>query len=538
MADTTQTRTSAWSPLVEPHSSVIGTRPRSRARWLAILSLAILTISLPVIIIGTGTMNFGPTLWIGITVAAISYVLSRSPLPQIGAYLLVLGLLGLDFWLASTLTDPRGIILALAFAPLPIVLSTLVLDAGGTVVTAFIAINGLVVLDQLVDSIAFNQVLVPLVAVIFLSIVAGATAFLRERDLNIIESQTVDIERYSKSIEEDMATIRVAAEVGQAISATRKLDELLTQTVNLLVERFEDFYHAQVFLLDETEEFAVLRESTGEVGRKLLANNHRLAVGSQSVIGSVTTGGTAVVVNDTDVNPVHRRNELLPTTRAEMALPLISGGTLLGALDIQSQTPNAFHETDIPLFQTMADQLASAIENARLFERAQRDLQEIESLNRQLTGEGWQRYREANPDAPLGYQAVSGDVRPMTSLEPSEEDGNTLHLPLRVRGETVGTLDVRSRSGEPPDEELQSILQAVAERVALALDSTRLSDNAMRQIEREQVLGRLSADLQATTDLDVILRIAAREASRALGTSRGFVHLSMDYADHSAQSDE
>jgi hypothetical protein len=78
----------------------------------------------------------------------------------------------------------------------------------------------------------------------------------------------------------------------------------------------------------------------------------------------------------------------------------------------------------------------------------------------------------------------------------------------------------------------------VAERVALALDSTRLSDNALRQIEREQVLSRLSADLQATTDLDVILRIAAREASRALGTSRGFVHLSMEYAEHSAQSEE
>jgi GAF domain-containing protein len=524
--------------LLEPHSSIEDARPRNRARRLAILSLGLLVASVVVIIIGTGIVDFGLPLWAAIGIAAISYLLSRSPLPQLGAYVLVLGFLGVDLWLASTMTDPRFIVLILAFAPLPIVLSTLILDAGGTAVTAFIAINGLVVLDQLVDAIAFNQVVVPLVAVIFISIIAGVTAFLRERDLSTIESQNVVLDRFSKSVEEDLATMRIMVEIGQAISATRDLDQLLSETVNLLIERFDKFYHAQIFLLDEAEEYAVLQEATGEAGKKLLRNNHRFAVGSRSVIGTVMAQSTPMIIPDTEGDSLYRPEELLPTTRSEMVFPLIAGGQPVGALDLHSQQPDTFQETDLPRFQTMADQLAAAIENARLLTQAQNDLKEIEALNRQLTGEGWRRYREANPGATLGYEAVAGNVRPLTSVKPSEEDASTLHLPLLVRGETVGTLDVKSRSGEPPNEELQSVLREVAERVALALDSTRLSDNALRQIEREQVLSRLSADLQATTDLDVILRIAAREASRALGTSRGFVHLSMEYAEHSAQSEE
>jgi GAF domain-containing protein len=102
-----------------------------------------------------------------------------------------------------------------------------------------------------------------------------------------------------------------------------------------------------------------------------------------------------------------------------------------------------------------------------------------------------------------------------------------VELPLTVRGETIGQLEVASRDGTAPDSDTQYMLQAVAERVAQALDTTRLGEQSRRQAEQEQILSRLSADLQASGDLQTVLRIVAERASRAMGTSRGFVHLTL-----------
>jgi GAF domain-containing protein len=208
---------------------------------------------------------------------------------------------------------------------------------------------------------------------------------------------------------------------------------------------------------------------------------------------------------------------------------------MIGALDFQSTERNAFKDADMRVFQTMADQLAIAIENASLFERAQQGLRDIEQLNRRLAGEGWREFQRSRPGSvPVGYRTSPDGVTPIQLEDESEQaepKPGTLSVPLIVRGEPIGVLDVTPRSGHAPGEDVESIIQAVAERVAQALDATRLGEQAIRQAEREQALSRLSAELQATTDLDVILRIAAREAGRALGTPRGFVHLIMEYGE-------
>jgi GAF domain-containing protein len=241
-----------------------------------------------------------------------------------------------------------------------------------------------------------------------------------------------------------------------------------------------------------------------------------------------------VIVADASTDPTHYRHDLLPNTRSEMALPLLAGGRVIGALDIQSAKPNAFNDTDARIFQTMADHLAITIENARLFERAQRDLLEIEQLNRRLTGGGWREFQMDRPgSAPVGYRTSPDGISPIqaSSAAQIETKPGTLSIPLVVRGEPIGMLDVSPRGDQVPDKDVESIIQAVAERVAQALDATRVGEQALRQAEREQVLSRLSAELQAATDLDVILRVAAREAGRSLGAPRGFVHLIMEYGE-------
>jgi signal transduction histidine kinase/CheY-like chemotaxis protein/transcriptional regulator with GAF, ATPase, and Fis domain len=170
--------------------------------------------------------------------------------------------------------------------------------------------------------------------------------------------------------------LATAAEVSRASISVLNPDELIVRAVELIRERF-DLYYAAIFLVDEAGEWAVLQHATGEAGRKLLERGHRLAVGGQSMVGWAVANHQARIALDVGLERVRFVNPLLPETRSEMALPLAVGNTVLGALDVQSTQPNAFSESDITVLQNMADQVATAIQNARLFKAI---AQERESL--------------------------------------------------------------------------------------------------------------------------------------------------------------
>jgi GAF domain-containing protein len=164
--------------------------------------------------------------------------------------------------------------------------------------------------------------------------------------------------------------LTTAAEVSRAASSILAPAKLLPEVVNLIRDRF-NFYYAGLFLLDEGGEYAVLRAGTGQAGRQMLEMGHKLEVGGPSMIGWCTAHGKARIALDVGQEAVRFENPLLPETRSEMALPLISRGRVIGAMTIQSTKPAAFSEEDITVLQTMADQLANGIENARLFQETQ-----------------------------------------------------------------------------------------------------------------------------------------------------------------------
>ncbi|HLE22986.1 MAG TPA: GAF domain-containing protein [Anaerolineales bacterium] len=166
-------------------------------------------------------------------------------------------------------------------------------------------------------------------------------------------------------VEERTRQVRTAADVAHAVTSTPNLDDLLRRAVDLIRDRF-GYYHVTIFLLDETAANAVVRESTGEIGQLMKARRHSLAVGSPSVIGWVTANNQGRIATDVGRDPIHLKNELLPETRSEAAVPLQVAGTVLGALDVQSKEINAFSPEALEVLQALADQLSTAIQNARL----------------------------------------------------------------------------------------------------------------------------------------------------------------------------
>lgn len=178
--------------------------------------------------------------------------------------------------------------------------------------------------------------------------------------------------------------LEAAAEIARDTASTLSLDALLSQIVNQLKDRF-NFYHVSVFLLDDSKTWAVVRESTGEAGKEMKQRGHRLAVGSRSITGTVTSTGQPYWVNDVRTTENYYNNPLLPETRSEIGIPLKLGEEVIGSLDIQSTLVNAFTPDEILVLQILADQIAVAIENARAYEIAQEAVEEMKEVDRVKT---------------------------------------------------------------------------------------------------------------------------------------------------------
>ncbi len=204
--------------------------------------------------------------------------------------------------------------------------------------------------------------------------------------------------------------LQTGAEVAHAASSIVDPDELMHRVVDLIRERF-DLYYVGLFLVDQTltlysqpGEWAYLRAATGEAGQAMLKQRHRLRVGGNSMIGRCIAEGKPRIALDTDMETVRFANPLLPDTRSELALPLISHGEVIGALTIQSSQEAAFSQEDIAVLEIMAGQIANSIENARLYKETQAALEELKTIHSHYVQQEWSRYlgKPSSPDKKKG----------------------------------------------------------------------------------------------------------------------------------------
>jgi signal transduction histidine kinase/CheY-like chemotaxis protein len=189
-----------------------------------------------------------------------------------------------------------------------------------------------------------------------------------------------ETKRAEEALKRKNEYLGAAAEIGRLVTSTLDLNTIFSRTVNLVSERF-GYYHAAIFVIEETGFNAILREATGAVGAEMQARAHSLPINNKSVVGKVTLTGEPVIVNDTRQASTFKSNPLLPDTLAEAGIPLRVGNRIIGALDIQSTLVDAFTQDDLSVLQILSDQVAIAIDNARSYELSQQAVKEMREID-------------------------------------------------------------------------------------------------------------------------------------------------------------
>ncbi len=362
---------------------------------------------------------------------------------------------------------------------------------------------------------------------------------IRESLEEIVAERTQDLQRRSERL-------RIASEVARDATAAHDLNDLLKNAVNQVRERF-DFRHVGIFLVDETGEHAILKAATDEFVR-LIGRDHQLPVGESSLVGSVVADGQAHFTLDVGDAAANLVSPLLPETRSEMALPLRIGERVVGALDIYSAQKGAFNEADVQVFQTLADQLAVAIENARLIHALQQNLREIEVVYGRYTQDAWSTFIKG-ASVPLGYCYRHMDVETATEQHPEAyealqqgrsvatavqagEDGgeqtqvNAVAVPIKLRNQVIGVLDLRAENQAISPEAI-SLTEEVADRLAMALENARLFDEARLHAVRERALNQMMARFARSFDIDTVLQTAVRELGQLPRVTEVSVHVGL-----------
>ncbi len=347
----------------------------------------------------------------------------------------------------------------------------------------------------------------------------------------------------TREVERHAAYLEASAEVGHAATSILEPEQLIGEVVEWIRERF-GLYYVGLFLVDERGEWAVLRAGTGQAGRALLARGHRLPVGA-GMVGWSIAHAEARIASSAETDQVRLATPELPDTHSEAALPLRSArmaGKVIGALTVQDTHPDAFDQEGIVVLQTMADQLAVALDNARLFVESQQAVEAERRAYGEVSRAAWRQTIQTR--ANWGYRCDERGVVPAPgSLQPEVEQavqqgtvvlsgaqnvgaGSAVAVPISVRGQVVGALNFRRKGPEDTwaDEEI-AMLNAMADQLGQALDSARLYQATQQRAAQERLTGEVTARIRETLDMETVLRTAVQEVRQALGLPEVVVRL-------------
>ncbi len=341
--------------------------------------------------------------------------------------------------------------------------------------------------------------------------------------LETLQKERADLEERVQertySLAKKSALLQASSYISRQAATKQDFSSLLHSTVELITEKF-GYYHAGIFLLNERCDRAILQAASSDGGKQMLKNNHGILLANKvDPVAVAINKNKAQLALDIGENAVVFDNPLLPATRSQIVIPIVLGNKTSGVLDIQSTESRAFTKDDVDVFQSLADHIAIAIENARLLNETQTVLMQLEAVNTTQTNATWDERSKSKSQA---YTYTSMGVRPE---KPTEENANSLKIPITLRGHAIGAITLSRKEGEDWDENDQTLAAKIASQASLAIDNLRLLEDAQKSAARDQTLTNVSSRIRETLDMESILQSAAREFQRALNLKEAEIRL-------------
>jgi len=551
--------TRAWRFLTEAHPSVKEIGERRRAQLLSALSL-ILTVSFTWAILSSPSAL--TTFYVLITITLLAYIFSRTQYYQLGAYFFSFGFTSLAYITLYTGTANSIDTSIASIVPISLIFASAILSQRGFLILAIAAVLATVSVPVYADpryledpNLTFGRT----IGITFstAAILYGITAFRlsverdRLKDIQVINSEledltthleqrvnsrTAELETANKQTSRRAAQLEAITELSEAIAQLQDLNQLFTSTTNLISQRF-GFYHVGIFLVDGERESAIMQASNSEGGKQMLARGHRLKLGV-GVVGFAAQTGTPRIALDVGADAVFFDNPDLPLTRSEAALPMKSRGETIGVLDVQSTEAGAFSNEDLQVLTALANQVSISLENTRLLTETRGALKQVQEVYDEFTRAEWSRTVAKAEQAGFRYQ--TGRIEMMENIltthevvsaaktgqvvtnqaAGSEEKRATVAVPVKLRGEVIGVLHIESNDPHKAwQAEEISLVEAVAERAAFAMENARLFQDARRRASKERLISEATTKISGALSVENILLTTAQELERVLGGS-------------------
>jgi GAF domain-containing protein len=356
-----------------------------------------------------------------------------------------------------------------------------------------------------------------------------------------------------QDLQRRLAQLHAAADIEHTISAVREPQDLMQKAVDLLRERF-GLYHVGVFMFEETSPSPRKTAWDGESDRGMDTGSYTklsTEVIFQAGTGNIVPVGYRLALSETSnawramstrkprsVDAAIKGNTFLttylPLAHSELAIPLLSQDRVTGVLMIYSTQSNAFDADDIVLFQSSADNLGIALENARLFKQNQDDLEEIRTLQKQYISRAWSDIEQVHGKLSYTYDVAPAQRfreqqsrnQPVDQTNIAEQGTSTFSTPISLRDQTIGHLTLETNKPAWSNED-RAFIESVITEAALALDNARLLSETQKRAEHDRLIADITRTVQASTDIETILSSAILELGRKLHASEAAISMNV-----------
>lgn len=374
----------------------------------------------------------------------------------------------------------------------------------------------------------------------------------RQSEQSLLERNR-ELEDIQVSLAEQVATrtqgLELVAALGERLNAILNIDQMLNELVNQVQANF-GYYHVQVLLVDESGENLVASAGTGEVGQTLQNQGFTIAQTAQtSLIARAARSNRPVLVQDVSQAPDWLSDPLLAETKAEVAIPITLEGKVVGVLDVQDNQLGRVDESDANILRSLANQVAVAIRNARLFAQVETALAQTQAAQERYVAQTWQAgsgvaqqarvQRQGAPEvdetlAEQLHQTAAAQVRPSV-VEPDAEH-KAIVSPIKLQNQVIGTMQFfeSGQSSQWSEQEL-ALVQAIADQVAQTAENLRLFDETRQRADYERLVGEITQEIRQAPNLDALTKTATEAISRALGVSHGGVSFNLPVSQTQAE---